>query len=91
MTNTTLNHIIDKSYQYGFETDVGVVTPQKFVRSVCYISKQNNEPDWVLDFRLKAYRWPQTLTEPYWAKFDYPPIDYQNSYYRLVPKKQLPV
>jgi Fe-S cluster assembly protein SufB len=55
---------------------------------VRYISKQKNEPAFMLEWRLKAYRKWLTMKEPDWAKVDYPPIDYQDIFYYASPKKK---
>ena len=52
------------------------------------ISKRNNEPDFILEFRLKAYKHWLTMEEPHWAVSEYPPIDYQNIHYYSEPKKE---
>ncbi|MFQ5348315.1 MAG: Fe-S cluster assembly protein SufB, partial [Rhodothalassiaceae bacterium] len=51
-----------------------------------YISAKKGEPDWLLDWRLKAFAIWQRAKEPHWAKLDYPPIDYQDIYYYAAPK-----
>ena len=53
-----------------------------------FISAKKNEPEWLLNWRLKAYRHWLTLTEPNWASVHHPPIDYQNAYYYAAPKKK---
>ncbi|MCL2440081.1 MAG: Fe-S cluster assembly protein SufB, partial [Alphaproteobacteria bacterium] len=54
---------------------------------VRYISKKNDEPKTILDFRLAALKKWQTMTEPHWAVFDYAPIDYDDIYFFAEPKK----
>lgn len=77
-------------YKYGFETDVqSFVAPKGLNEDVIrFISAEKKEPDWLLDFRLKAYAKWKTMTEPHWAKVIFNPIDYQDLYYYAVPKKQ---
>ena len=77
-------------YKYGFTTDIDtdripVGLSEDVVR---LISKKKNEPDWLLDFRLKAYRHWLTLPMPDWAHLDIPPIDYQAISYYAAPKKK---
>ena len=76
------------TYKYGFETDVAVETAPKGLNEdiIRYISAKKEEPDWLTEFRLKAYRHWLTMTEPHWAKVDYAPIDYQDIYYYAAPK-----
>ncbi len=79
---------VSETYQYGFETDIDSETAPKGLNEeiIRFISKKKNEPQWLLDFRLKAYRHWLTMTEPTWAKVSYPSIDYQDYYYYAAPK-----
>ena len=54
--------------------------------TVRFISAKKNEPEWMLDWRLKAFRHWQTMETPDWAKLNVPPIDYQDAYYYAAPK-----
>jgi Fe-S cluster assembly protein SufB len=77
-------------YKYGFVTDIEMETAPKGLSEeiVRFISAKKNEPQWMLDWRLKAFaRWQQ-MREPNWAKLGYPPIDYQDAYYYAAPKKK---
>lgn len=76
------------AYKYGFETDIDVETAPKGLNEeiISFISAKKNEPEWLKDFRLKAYRHWLTMKEPHWAKIDYAPIDYQDVYYYAAPK-----
>ena len=76
-------------YKYGFETLIESEKPPKGLSedTVCYISAKKNEPEWMLAWRLDAYKRWLTMREPKWAKVDYPPIDYQGIYYYSAPKK----
>src|SRR5690606_5039387 len=56
--------------------------------TVRYISAQKEEPQWLLNWRLKAFRRWQEMVEPHWAQLDYAPIDYQNAYYYASPQKK---
>ncbi|GAB4224192.1 MAG: Fe-S cluster assembly protein SufB [Kiloniellaceae bacterium] len=79
---------LDK-YKYGFVTDIEAETAPKGLSEdiVRFISAKKNEPEWLLEWRLKAYRHWLTMPEPAWAKVDFPPIDYQDSYYYSAPKQ----
>jgi len=75
-------------YEAGFETDVVMEYAPKGLNEdiVRFISAKKNEPQWLLDWRLKAFRHWQTMPDPQWAKLDIPPIDYQDAYYYAAPK-----
>ena len=75
-------------YKYGFVTDIEADTAPKGLSEdiVRFISAKKNEPEWLLEWRLKAYAHWLTLEEPDWAKVGYPPIDYQDAYYYSAPK-----
>ncbi|MGF1592116.1 MAG: Fe-S cluster assembly protein SufB [Kiloniellaceae bacterium] len=78
---------LDK-YKYGFVTDIESDTAPKGLSEdiVRFISAKKDEPEWLLEWRLKAYRHWQTMPEPAWSKVKFPPIDYQDSYYYSAPK-----
>src|SRR5918997_1330748 len=82
----------EQKYKYGFVTDIESDTAPKGLSEdiVRFISAKKGEPDWLLEWRLKAYRhWlveQQGEGEPGWAKLSFPPIDYQESYYYSAPK-----
>ena len=82
--------LADQKYKYGFVTDIDSdVAPKGLNEDIIrFISAKKNEPDWMLEWRLKAYRLWLTQTEPAWARVHYPPIDYQDSYYYSAPKKK---
>ncbi len=84
--------VIDSPYKEGFETAVSTEYAPKGLSEevIRFISKKKNEPDWLLDFRLKAYKHWLTLSEPHWFKGNYSPIDYQNIYYYSAPHKVSP-
>ena len=77
-------------YKYGFETKVESEKAPKGLSEdiVRFISAKKNEPDWMLAWRLDAYRRWLQMREPAWARVDYPPIDYQDLYYYSAPKKR---
>ena len=79
---------VSDTYHYGFETKIDAETAPKGLNEdiIRFISAKKNEPEWLLDFRLKAYRHWLTMKEPTWAKVSYPPIDYQDIYYYAAPK-----
>jgi len=78
----------DESYKYGFVTDVETETAPKGLNEdiIRFISAKKNEPEWLLDSRLKAYRHWLTMPDPQWQKPEFPKIDYQDSYYYSAPK-----
>ncbi|MGB6955006.1 MAG: Fe-S cluster assembly protein SufB, partial [Bradyrhizobium sp.] len=80
-------------YRYGFETLIESEKAPKGLSedTVRFISAKKNEPAWMLEWRLEAYRRWLTMTEPTWARVNYPKIDYQDLYYYSAPKpkKQL--
>src|SRR5688572_18956016 len=75
-------------YTAGFVTDIETEKAPKGLSedTVRFISKKKNEPEWLLEWRLKAYRHWLTMPEPKWAKVDFPAIDYQDAYYYAAPK-----
>ncbi|MFY9698330.1 MAG: Fe-S cluster assembly protein SufB [Rhodoplanes sp.] len=75
-------------YKYGFETDIESEKAPKGLSedTVRFISEKKDEPQWMLEWRLAAYRRWLTMDEPTWAKVDYPRIDYQDIYYYSAPK-----
>ncbi|MFT3965108.1 MAG: Fe-S cluster assembly protein SufB [Sphingobium sp.] len=78
-------------YEWGFTSDVEQEFAPKGLSedTVRFISAKKNEPEWMLDWRLKAYRHWLTMTPPDWAKLNVPPIDYQDAYYYAAPKKKV--
>jgi len=89
--NEHIDKIIANEYKLGFETLIESDTfPVGLNEDVIKaISKKKNEPEWLLEFRLKAYAKWLTKEEPTWAKLHYPDIDYQNIAYYSAPKKAL--
>ncbi len=84
----TIEEFVNQEYKYGFTTNVATDTipPGLNEDVVRLISEKKNEPKFMLDWRLKAYRHWLTLTEPTWPHVHYPPIDYQASIYYAAPK-----
>ena len=79
-------------YKYGFVTDIESDKAPKGLTEdiVRFISAKKNEPEWMLEWRLDAYRRWLTMREPTWARVHYPKIDYQDIYYYSAPKKKAP-
>src|ERR1700756_2507669 len=77
-------------YKYGFETLIESEKAPKGLSEdiVRFISAKKNEPEWMLAWRLDAYRRWRTMSEPTWARVHYGPIDYQNIYYYSAPKRK---
>jgi Fe-S cluster assembly protein SufB len=75
-------------YKYGWETEIETEYAPKGLNEdiVRLISEKNGEPDWLLDWRLAAYRRWVKMEEPRWAMLNYPEIDYQDQYYYAKPK-----
>src|SRR5215207_5780802 len=76
-------------YKYGFEIVIASVKAPKGLSedTVRFISAKKGEPEWMLEWRLDAYRRWLTMREPTWARVDYPKINYQDYYYYSAPKK----
>ena len=83
-----VRRVDEERYRYGFVTDIDSDTAPKGLSEdiVRFISAKKGEPEWLLEWRLKAYRQWLTMDEPDWAKVKFPPIDYQDSYYYSAPK-----
>lgn len=92
-TTDTIEELANREYKYGFVTDIetDTVPPGLNEDVIRYISAKKNEPEWLLQWRLEAYRHWLTMTEPTWPKVSYEPVDYQAiSYYSAPkPKKKL--
>jgi Fe-S cluster assembly protein SufB len=82
--------IANSDYKYGFVTEIETEVFPKGLNEeiVRMISAKKNEPDWLLDYRLKAFRHWKTLKHPDWAKLNVPVIDYEDLYYYSAPKKK---
>ncbi len=83
-----LKPFTESGYAYGFVTDIAQERAPKGLSedTVRFISAKKNEPAWLLDWRLKAFRHWLTMEEPQWGKLRYGPIDYQDAYYYAAPK-----
>ena len=77
-------------YEFGWHSDIETDYAPKGLSedTVRFISAKKKEPEWMLEWRLKAFRKWLTMTEPDWAKLGYPEIDYQDAYYYAAPKKK---
>uniref|UniRef100_A0A7S0RH64 Uncharacterized protein n=1 Tax=Pyramimonas obovata TaxID=1411642 RepID=A0A7S0RH64_9CHLO len=86
----TIQKLLDKPYEFGFTTDIESVAIPKGLSedTVRIISAKKGEPEWMLDFRLKAYRKWLTMKEPDWSDNHYPAIDYQDVVYYSEPKEK---
>ncbi|MBO6667492.1 Fe-S cluster assembly protein SufB [Parvibaculum sp.] len=80
-----------EKYKYGFFTDIeSEKAPLGLTEdTVRFISAKKDEPEWLLQWRLDAFRRWLTMTEPTWAKVSYPPIDFQDAYYYAAPKQKV--
>lgn len=90
MVSENKNPLQDSDYKYGFVTDIETDSIGKGLNEeiIRFISAKKNEPEWLLDYRLKAFRHWLTLTEPSWAKVKYAPIDFQDICYYSAPKNK---
>ena len=93
MSSTALQNLIEQPYKHGFVTEIESETAPKGLseQTIRLISLKKNEPEWLLEFRLDAFRHWLTMTEPKWPNVKYPKIDFQDiSYYSAPkPKKKL--
>ncbi len=92
-TKETVRQVGDSAgekYKYGFVTDIETEDFPKGLNEdiIALISARKEEPDWLLEWRLKAYRRWVSMEEPHWAKVSYPPIDFQDLYYYSAPKQK---
>ncbi|MDR0757585.1 MAG: Fe-S cluster assembly protein SufB [Tannerella sp.] len=89
-TNQILNEVTGNEYKYGFTSDVETETFRRGLDEdiIRLISSRKEEPEWLLAFRLKAFRHWQTMKMPAWAHLDIPEIDYQDIIYYAAPKRR---
>lgn len=87
--SATVQNLVNQPYKYGFVTAIEAdVIPKGLSEDVVrLISAKKEEPEWMLEFRLRAYRTWLQMTEPVWAHVEYPPIDYQDIIYYSAPKQ----
>lgn len=88
--NNILDEVTQSDYKYGFYTDIEMETAPKGLNEdiIRFISAKKNEPDFVLEFRLKAYRHWLQMKEPDWPHLNYKKVDYQDIIYYAAPKKK---
>lgn len=90
ITEETIRQVkeIGGKYEAGFVTDIESEKAPKGLNEdiVRFISAKKEEPEWLLEWRLKAFRYWQNMPEPQWAKVDFPELDYQDAYYYAAPK-----
>ena len=86
----TIEQLVKTEYKYGFYTDVetDAAPPGLNEDIIRLISTKKKEPDWLLEWRLKAYRHWTTMTVPTWPKVHYPPVDFQDITYYSAPKQR---
>ena len=86
-----LNEVTEGEYKYGFVSDVETEMIGKGLNEsvIRLISQKKEEPEWLLEFRLKAYRHWLTMKMPTWAKLEIPLIDYQDIVYYAAPKQEV--
>src|SRR5689334_4660024 len=91
--SSSIESLVNREYQYGFVTDVetDTIPPGLSEQVIALISSKKQEPQWLLDWRLKAYRRWLTMKEPHWANVTYTPIDYQSQSYYSAPKSVTPL
>ncbi|WP_163560557.1 Fe-S cluster assembly protein SufB [Halomonas sp. NO4] len=89
MASQEMEQLVRREYKEGFVTDIesDTVPPGLDENTIAFISKKKGEPEWMLEWRLKAYRQWLKMTSPSWAHLDYPPIDYQAISYYSAPKR----
>ena len=88
--NTNITKLVNKTYQYGFSTNIEKDIIEKGLndKTIHLISKKKKEPEFLLEFRLKAYKKWKQMEEPEWQYLKFPQIDYQNIIYYSAPKSQ---
>ena len=89
-TLNTVQSVTEGGYRWGFETDIEMDFAPKGLNTdiVRLISERKGEPDWLLQWRLKAYAAWLAMPEPHWGLLNFPTIDYQDSYYYAAPKRK---
>ena len=91
--SSSIETLVNKEYAYGFVTDIESDTIPRGLteETIRAISAKKDEPEWLLDWRLKAFRRWLTMTEPHWPNVTYAPIDYQAQTYYSAPKSVKPL
>src|SRR5215208_4217006 len=87
----TIEQAVLSEYKYGFVTEIEADEAPKGLNedTIRFISAKKNEPEWMLEWRLKAYRHWLKMEEPTWANLQYPTIDYQDIIYYSAPKQKV--
>jgi len=90
MSSVALQNLVNQPYRHGFVTDIEADTAPRGLNEdiIRFISLKKNEPEWLLEFRLQAYRHWLTMTEPTWPNVKYPKIDFQDIIYYSAPKQK---
>jgi Fe-S cluster assembly protein SufB len=88
--SSSVESLVNKAYKYGFVTDIESDIAPKGLNedTIRLISAKKQEPEWLLDWRLRAYRGWLKMSEPHWANVKYDPIDYQSIRYYAAPRNQ---
>src|SRR5262249_29830970 len=91
MSQANLEELADRKYKYGFVTEIESEFAPKGLNEdiIRFISAKKDEPEWMLEYRLAAYRRWLMMEEPKWARVHYPAIDFQDAYYYAAPKGQV--
>src|SRR5690606_2163652 len=89
----SIDALITREYQHGFVTDIAAdaIPPGLSEDTVRLISARKDEPEWLLEWRLKAYRRWLQMTEPHWSHVTYPPVNYQEQVYYSAPVTKTPL
>ncbi|WP_027351219.1 Fe-S cluster assembly protein SufB [Halotalea alkalilenta] len=90
MATEEMERLVQREYKQGFFTEIesDTLAPGLDEQVIAFISNKKGEPEWMLEWRLDAFRQWQTMREPSWAHLDYPPIDYQSISYFSAPKSK---
>ena len=90
MSRESFENIANKEYKFGFKTDIKSNVFSKGLNEdvIKKISQKNDEPDYILEYRLKAFKHWQKMEEPEWALVDYPKIDFQAISYFCAPRSK---
>ena len=88
---STIHQTVNSEYKYGFVTDIEADEAPKGLNedTIRFISAKKNEPEWMLEWRLKAFNQWLKMDEPHWANLNYPKIDYQDIIYYSAPKQKI--
>ena len=86
-----IDQVVGQEYKYGFTTNIEMETAPKGLTedTIRFISSKKTEPEWMLEYRLKAFRYWQSLSSPSWQNFSYPAVDYQDIIYYAAPKEKI--